>query len=83
MEGWMEAAHSPWQGPRQLHSLGMGDAGSPRAGWGAAHRGQSPCPLATNQTERSLSDHPWHIPPWRGREEEHKPRRDAVEEEQR
>lgn len=34
MEGWMEAAHSPWQGPQQLHSLGMGDVGSPGMGWG-------------------------------------------------
>ena len=66
------------RGPRRLHSPGRGDAGSP----GGPHRGRAPCPLAANQTERSLSDHPWHIPPQRGREEEeHKPRRDAVGEE--
>lgn len=28
---------------------------------------------------RGGSHHPWHVPPWRGREEEQEPRRDAVE----
>lgn len=73
----MEAVHGPR--PRRLHSPGRG--GMPAAPGRGARWGQAPCPLATNQTKRSLSDRPWHIPPQRGREEEHKPRRDAAGEE--
>lgn len=45
---------------------------------GGMRRGRAPCPLAANQSERSWSSRPWHIPPRRGGEEEHEPRRDAA-----
>lgn len=76
-EGGMEAAHSPRLGLRWLHSPGKGVLAAPGAAWW----GQVCCLLATYQIQRSWSHRPWHVPLRRGREEEHKPRRDTVGEE--
>lgn len=74
MERGTEAAHSPRLGPRRLHSPGKGVLAAPGAAW----RGRARCLPAANQTQRSRSNRPWHVPLRRGREEEHKPRKDIT-----
>lgn len=51
-------------------------AAASQSGGGCAGAGRS---VRWPQTKvRGGSHHPWHVPPWRGREEEQEPRRDAA-----
>lgn len=71
-DGWMEAAHSPWQGG--CGSFTVWEEGMLAAPWGAR---RVPCPLAANQSKRSPRDRPWYIPR-ESREEQHKLRGDVT-----